>query len=249
MPVAEGAAGPLVGDDRPGHRGPRRERASARRSSPASPATAVRGGAVDADRRDPARAPGAGRDRADRSAHQHRAAAAAPPGAGAADRPPLRSWAARSATGTRPSPPSSTSTPIPRPRTIVFRSGVPITMMGLDVTHQALLDADSVERSVRAGRASGRIAAELTEYALDRDGRVVRGDHHGHPRCGGRRPPRDRAISSTSPPYHVTRRHDGRAGPRPDGLRRSARTGFGAMGASRTPRSGSGSTAAGSSGC
>ena len=50
---------------------------------------------------------------------------------------------------------------------------------------------------------SGRIAAELTEYALDRNRRVDRGDDHGDPRCGGRRPPRHRAISSTWRPYHV----------------------------------------------
>ena len=46
----------------------------------------------------------------------------------------------------------------PEAADIVFRSGVPITMMGLDVTHQALLDRESAagaagrRRDVRADR-------------------------------------------------------------------------------------------------
>jgi len=57
----------------------------------------------------------------------------------------------------------------PEAADIVFRSGVPITMMGLDVTHQALLDRAAAE-TLRAGDGtSGRIAAELTEFALDRN--------------------------------------------------------------------------------
>ena len=57
----------------------------------------------------------------------------------------------------------------PEAADIVFRSGVPITMMGLDVTHQALLDRSSAEALRGLGTASGRIAAELTGYALDRN--------------------------------------------------------------------------------
>jgi len=57
----------------------------------------------------------------------------------------------------------------PEAADIVFRSGVPITMIGLDVTHQALLDRDS-DAALRAlGGNSARIAAELTDYALDRN--------------------------------------------------------------------------------
>jgi purine nucleosidase/pyrimidine-specific ribonucleoside hydrolase len=57
----------------------------------------------------------------------------------------------------------------PEAADIVFRSGVPITMMGLDVTHQALLDRSSAEALRGLGTTSGGIAAELTDYALDRN--------------------------------------------------------------------------------
>ena len=57
----------------------------------------------------------------------------------------------------------------PEAADIVFRSGVPITMMGLDITHQALLDRASVHRLTALGTTSGRIAAELTGFALDRN--------------------------------------------------------------------------------
>lgn len=57
----------------------------------------------------------------------------------------------------------------PEAADVVFRSGVPITMMGLDVTHQALLDRDAAAALRSGGGTSGRIAAELTEYALDRN--------------------------------------------------------------------------------
>lgn len=57
----------------------------------------------------------------------------------------------------------------PEAADVVFRSGVPITMIGLDVTHQALLDRESAAALRALGNASGRIAAELTDYALDRN--------------------------------------------------------------------------------
>ncbi len=57
----------------------------------------------------------------------------------------------------------------PEAADVVFRSGVPITMMGLDVTHQALLDRSSSEALRGLDTASGRIAADLTDYALDRN--------------------------------------------------------------------------------
>jgi purine nucleosidase/pyrimidine-specific ribonucleoside hydrolase len=57
----------------------------------------------------------------------------------------------------------------PEAADIVFRSGLPITMMGLDVTHQALLDRDAADALRATGTASGRIAAELTDYALERN--------------------------------------------------------------------------------
>jgi inosine-uridine nucleoside N-ribohydrolase len=42
-------------------------------------------------------------------------------------------------------------------------------MMGLDVTHQALLDRHAADALRATGTASGRIAAELTDYALERN--------------------------------------------------------------------------------
>jgi inosine-uridine nucleoside N-ribohydrolase len=57
----------------------------------------------------------------------------------------------------------------PEAADIVFRSGVPITMMGLDVTHQALLDRGSVEALQALGTTSASIAAELTAFTLDRN--------------------------------------------------------------------------------
>lgn len=57
----------------------------------------------------------------------------------------------------------------PEAADIVFRSGIPITMMGLDVTHQALLDDAAVARLRATGTASGGVAAELAEFALARE--------------------------------------------------------------------------------
>jgi inosine-uridine nucleoside N-ribohydrolase len=57
----------------------------------------------------------------------------------------------------------------PEAADVVFRSGVPITMIGLDVTHQALLDRRAAQALRDLGNVSGRIAAELTDYALDRN--------------------------------------------------------------------------------
>ena len=57
----------------------------------------------------------------------------------------------------------------PEAADVVFRSGVPITMMGLDVTHQALLDRGAATALRETGTVSGRIAADLTDFALDRN--------------------------------------------------------------------------------
>lgn len=58
----------------------------------------------------------------------------------------------------------------PEAADIVFRSGVPITMMGLDVTHQATLDAAASRRLESCGTHSGRIASELVDFAIERVG-------------------------------------------------------------------------------
>ena len=57
----------------------------------------------------------------------------------------------------------------PEAADVVFRSGVPITMIGLDVTHQALLDRDSAAELRALGAVSATVAADLTDYALDRN--------------------------------------------------------------------------------
>jgi inosine-uridine nucleoside N-ribohydrolase len=57
----------------------------------------------------------------------------------------------------------------PEAADVVFRSGLPITMMGLDVTHQALLDRAAAQALRDPGNGSGAIAAELTEFALERN--------------------------------------------------------------------------------
>lgn len=57
----------------------------------------------------------------------------------------------------------------PEAADVVFRSGIPITMMGLDVTHQALLDQAAAARLRGTGTASGAVAAELVEFALARE--------------------------------------------------------------------------------
>lgn len=57
----------------------------------------------------------------------------------------------------------------PEAADVVFRSGIPITMMGLDVTHQALLDGAAVGRLRETGTASGGVAADLVDFALARE--------------------------------------------------------------------------------
>jgi inosine/uridine nucleosidase len=58
----------------------------------------------------------------------------------------------------------------PEAAAIVFESGLPITMMGLDVTHQAVLYQPASDRLRGSGTRSGAMAAELADYALQREG-------------------------------------------------------------------------------
>ena len=58
----------------------------------------------------------------------------------------------------------------PEAAAIVFESGLPITMMGLDVTHQAVLFPPAGERLRGLGTSSAAVAAELVDYALEREG-------------------------------------------------------------------------------
>ena len=69
----------------------------------------------------------------------------------------------------------------PEAADVVFRSGIPITMIGLDVTHQALLDRDCRPRAagprdrLRAGRGGPHGLRARPEP------RVVRGHDHRDP--------------------------------------------------------------------
>ena len=58
----------------------------------------------------------------------------------------------------------------PEAAAIVFESGLPITMIGLDVTHQAVLYPPASVRLRGLGTRSGTVAAELADYALEREG-------------------------------------------------------------------------------
>lgn len=58
----------------------------------------------------------------------------------------------------------------PEAADIVFRSGIPITIMGLDVTHQATLDATASARLRATGTGSGAVAPELVDFAIERVG-------------------------------------------------------------------------------
>lgn len=52
----------------------------------------------------------------------------------------------------------------PEAAAVVFSSGVPITMCGLDVTHQALVFQEDIERFWSIGNKSGKVVAELMDF-------------------------------------------------------------------------------------
>jgi inosine-uridine nucleoside N-ribohydrolase len=54
----------------------------------------------------------------------------------------------------------------PEAARIVFESGVPVTMIGLDITHKALFDSSHAERLRPTGKA-GRAVAELADFFLE----------------------------------------------------------------------------------
>jgi inosine-uridine nucleoside N-ribohydrolase len=82
----------------------------------------------------------------------------------------------------------------------VVRSGVPVTMVGLDVTHQALADDDVCARIAAIGSPLATTCVELPRAGPDtradrphQTGR--RADRHVHPGCDSRRQiPQDRAA-------------------------------------------------------
>src|SRR5947209_13720556 len=54
----------------------------------------------------------------------------------------------------------------PEAASIVFESGIPVTMIGLDITHMALFDSDHADRLRGAGKA-GKAVAELADFFLE----------------------------------------------------------------------------------
>jgi inosine-uridine nucleoside N-ribohydrolase len=54
----------------------------------------------------------------------------------------------------------------PEAARIVFESGIPVTMIGLDITHRALFDSSHAERLRGAGKA-GKAVAELADFFLE----------------------------------------------------------------------------------
>jgi pyrimidine-specific ribonucleoside hydrolase len=52
----------------------------------------------------------------------------------------------------------------PEAAQIVFRSGIPITMCGLDVTHKAIVFQEDIERFRSIGNKSGLAAAEMMDF-------------------------------------------------------------------------------------
>lgn len=60
----------------------------------------------------------------------------------------------------------------PEAAAIVFRDGGPITMVGLDVTHQVLLGADERDVMRAAGTPAATLAADLLDNAVSRAGDI-----------------------------------------------------------------------------
>ncbi|QRR00924.1 nucleoside hydrolase [Dyadobacter sandarakinus] len=52
----------------------------------------------------------------------------------------------------------------PEAAAIVFQSGVPITMCGLDVTHQALVFQEDIDAFRKLGNQTGRVVADLMDF-------------------------------------------------------------------------------------
>ncbi len=59
---------------------------------------------------------------------------------------------------------------------VVFASGLPITMIGLDVTHHAILDRGILDRLKALSGRSAQTAAELLQFAFDRSAEWGQGE-------------------------------------------------------------------------
>ena len=99
----------------------------------------------------------------------------------------------------------------------VFHSGVDVTMVGLDVTHRALMTADHAERLRAAGRV-GTMVAELWAFYHRYHARVVRLPRHAGARRAGRRARDPRGPAHDAAPQRGDRLRVGTV-PRPHGRR------------------------------
>ena len=136
----------------------------------------------------------------------------------------------------------------PEAAAIVFESGLPITMMGLDVTHQAVLYPPASERLRGLGTRSGASPRSSPTTRSQREGQW-----YGTPRMSVHDAV---AVAHLAIPDLVDGRgvrrpgrHRQRAGARPDGVRRPARADRAEGPHARKPRSASGSTATASRTC
>jgi inosine-uridine nucleoside N-ribohydrolase len=67
----------------------------------------------------------------------------------------------------------------PEAADVVFRSGVPLTMAGLDATHQWMIDEAIVERVRAAGGAAAAFCADLLDFYAAAYARAYSGRHAG----------------------------------------------------------------------
>lgn len=54
----------------------------------------------------------------------------------------------------------------PEAASVVFRSGVPLTMMGLDLTNQTICTPDIIERMERIGNRAGKLFGDIMRFTL-----------------------------------------------------------------------------------
>ena len=183
--------------------------ASATRALPPAPNAPRPEGAVALMARLHRGQPRAGGHRADRAAHQHRAAAAAVPAARVAKIAHVCLMGGSIGEGNTTASAEFNIVADPEAADVVFRSGVPITMIGLDVTHQALLDRAAAQALRDLGHALRADRRRADRLRAGPQPRVVRLHDHGDPRRRGRRAPagpgpRRRGARTT---WRWTRRH------------------------------------------
>ena len=219
IPVAAGADRGLIHTAELRQRGPRRDRAG--RPGPAAAVTRARAAARRrADGAEAARAP-ADAD-PDRAADEHRAAARhAPRAHGQIERIVIMGGAIGLGNVTPSAEFNVWADPEAAHR--VFTSGLDITMVGLDVTHRAMLSAERADALRDTGRA-GAVVADLHALLPPVPPARLRPQRHAGPRRAGRRP-RDPARRDLHRAPAGRDRHHAGPVPGPDRRRSAQRTG------------------------